>query len=113
MSGEQTGKGMGRDYWLRLGLPLETHKLPDFQIGAKRPQDCDGPDWAQCGVCGRWWDDSLVTSLTPAPSARCPFEYEHNNEKYCHMCKNPDHDQCLLIPGCPCCENTIRAGGQN
>ena len=32
---------------------------------------------ATCGTCGRSWDDSIVTSLTPAPSARCPFEYYH------------------------------------
>lgn len=30
-----------------------------------------------CGTCLRGWDDSVVTSVTPAPSARCPFEYEH------------------------------------
>jgi hypothetical protein len=28
-----------------------------------------------CGVCGRSWDDDVVTGLTPVPSARCPFEY--------------------------------------
>ena len=31
-------------------------------------------DIATCGECGRSWDDSIVTSMTPAPSARCPFE---------------------------------------
>ena len=30
-----------------------------------------------CGTCGLSWDDSIVTSYTPAPSARCPFEYFH------------------------------------
>ena len=29
---------------------------------------------ATCGDCGRSWDDSIVTSMTPAPAARCPFE---------------------------------------
>ncbi len=29
------------------------------------------------GGCGLSWDDSLVTSMTPAPSGRCPFEYFH------------------------------------
>ena len=33
-----------------------------------------------CGVCQRSWDDSIVTGMTPAPSARCPFEYFHNGE---------------------------------
>jgi hypothetical protein len=32
---------------------------------------------ATCGSCGRSWDDSVVTSMTPAPSARCPFEPFH------------------------------------
>lgn len=30
-----------------------------------------------CGNCGRSWDDSIATSWTPVPSARCPFEYFH------------------------------------
>lgn len=30
-----------------------------------------------CGSCDRRWDDSVVTSVTPAPSARCPFEALH------------------------------------
>lgn len=35
------------------------------------------PDIVKCGHCNRSWDDSIATSLTPAPSARCPFEYQH------------------------------------
>lgn len=35
------------------------------------------PDMATCGTCGRTWDDGRISSLTPAPSARCPFEYAH------------------------------------
>ncbi|QRI45323.1 hypothetical protein SEA_FLOAT294_83 [Gordonia phage Float294] len=31
----------------------------------------------QCGECGRYWDDAVTTSVTPAPSGRCPFEYDH------------------------------------
>lgn len=30
-----------------------------------------------CGVCGLSWDDGKVTSMTPAPAARCPFEAFH------------------------------------
>lgn len=30
-----------------------------------------------CGECGRSWDDSIGTEWTPAPAARCPFEYFH------------------------------------
>ena len=32
-------------------------------------------DICTCGNCGRSWDDSLVTSITPTPAGRCPFEY--------------------------------------
>ena len=32
---------------------------------------------AECGNCGRMWDDGISTSWTPVPSGRCPFEYEH------------------------------------
>ncbi len=35
-------------------------------------------DRVTCGTCGLSWDDSIATSLTPAPSARCPFETFHN-----------------------------------
>lgn len=37
-------------------------------------------DRATCGHCGRSWDDGTVTSMTPAPSARCPFEAFHEYE---------------------------------
>lgn len=38
------------------------------------------PDPVQCGTCELWWDDAMVTSMTPAPSARCPFEQFHRDE---------------------------------
>jgi hypothetical protein len=34
-------------------------------------------DKATCGHCGLSWDDDVVTSMTPAPSGRCPFEEFH------------------------------------
>jgi hypothetical protein len=34
-----------------------------------------------CGHCGRTWDDAHVSELTPAPAARCPFEYMHRYRK--------------------------------
>lgn len=30
-----------------------------------------------CGACGRSWNDAAVSSITPVPSGRCPFEYAH------------------------------------
>lgn len=32
---------------------------------------------ASCAWCGLSWDDGKVTSMTPTPSARCPFESFH------------------------------------
>ena len=34
-----------------------------------------------CGTCGITWDDAVVTGVTPAPSGRCPFEYDHEEEE--------------------------------
>lgn len=34
-------------------------------------------DIATDGYCGLSWDDGIITSMTPAPSARCPFEAFH------------------------------------
>lgn len=36
-----------------------------------------GTDLVTCGTCGLTWDDAIVTQMTPAPSARCPFEPFH------------------------------------
>jgi len=36
---------------------------------------------AACGTCGFRWDDTIVTSLTPAPAARCPNEYNHESDQ--------------------------------
>ncbi len=37
--------------------------------------------WAQCPTCGRAWDDSKSTALTPTPSGRCPFEHWHRSSR--------------------------------
>lgn len=34
---------------------------------------------ATCGTCDLSWDDGISTGMTPAPSARCPFEPFHNS----------------------------------
>lgn len=36
---------------------------------------------ATCGTCGQTWDDAVITGITPAPAARCPFEDEHPDEQ--------------------------------
>ena len=37
-------------------------------------------DKCTCGTCGLSWDDAIVTSITPTPSGRCPFEHFHQSE---------------------------------
>ena len=41
----------------------------------------EAKDLATCGTCGRSWDDAIVTSWTPSPAARCPFENFHTGRK--------------------------------
>lgn len=59
------------------GTRLSRHAVPhDFEV---QPVGCPGEaqDPATCGTCGLTWDDAVITSMTPAPSARCPFEPFH------------------------------------
>jgi hypothetical protein len=60
-----------------------------------------------CGTCGRAWDDSVSTAVTPTPAGRCPFEREH--EEVSHdgtvdgaVCS--DHPDILLSDGCYKCD---------
>lgn len=47
---------------------------------------CDSCGWCMevmtCGTCGKSWDDRVEC----VPSARCPFEYEHETEVKCALC---------------------------
>ena len=52
-------------------------KIPkDFPVQPLKPGEV-AKDKATCGHCKLSWDDGKVTSWTPAPAARCPFEYFH------------------------------------
>lgn len=51
----------------------------DFPVRPLQPGD-KAEDKATCLTCGRSWDDAIVTSYTPAPSARCPFEAYHQGD---------------------------------
>jgi hypothetical protein len=90
----QEQRDCGNDYGLHealqlallTGVPVAAPgfgargRLPVPAIGRPRYDD-DGRqvfDWATCGTCGLAWNDALITSITPAPSARCPFEYDHD-----------------------------------
>jgi hypothetical protein len=55
--------------------------------GATPRYDDDGyeiVEIATCGTCGRSWNDAAVSSVTPAPAGRCPFEYEHERSDVIH-----------------------------
>jgi hypothetical protein len=56
----------------------KTHQpIPaDFPVQPVRAGQ-SAADAVTCGHCGLTWDDAIVTGMTPAPSARCPFEYFH------------------------------------
>lgn len=52
--------------------------------GAEPRYDDDGREIVQvatCGTCGRSWNDAAVSSVTPVPAGRCPFEYDHDDER--------------------------------
>jgi hypothetical protein len=53
----------------------------DFPVQPIDPDDATAADPCTCGTCGLTWDDGRVTSMTPAPSARCPFEAFHSYEE--------------------------------
>lgn len=45
------------------------------------PWNAAPESFMRCNSCGRAWDDSKPTIWTPAPSARCPFEYWHRETR--------------------------------
>lgn len=65
--------------------------------------DPDDPKATVCGHCGKAWDDSISTSMTPTPSGRCPFEYDHEYPEGTHdyntkfvLGKDLDHTMVLV-----------------
>lgn len=60
-------------------MKLRLKDIPkDFAVRPLRKGQ-KAKDRVTCGDCGLSWDDAIGTSMTPAPSARCPFEYFHKN----------------------------------
>lgn len=57
--------------------PLPLPPVPDDFPVKVLADDEHPPGRTTCGTCLRSWDDDIVTGSTPAPSARCPFEYYH------------------------------------
>jgi hypothetical protein len=46
-------------------------------VGPRRPAPVSFATPVTCGHCRRTWDDAHITSVTPTPAARCPFESWH------------------------------------
>jgi hypothetical protein len=62
-------------------VKLDPEAIPaDYEVQPIDPDDPAAKSPATCGTCGLTWDDGAVTSMTPAPSARCPFEAFHEDE---------------------------------
>ncbi len=69
----ETSKG----FIVREETTNERHGIPvGFPVKVIGPDDT-AMDRVTCGVCGLSWDDDVITSYTPAPSGRCPFEWWH------------------------------------
>lgn len=61
----------------------------DYPVQPIEPNDPSAIAPATCGTCGLTWDDGKVTSMTPAPSARCPFEAFHEDDD--------EDDECPIL----------------
>jgi len=73
---------------LAKGERLASHNIPkDHPVQPLKPGQ-KAKDPATCGSCGLSWDDGVSTSMTPTPSARCPFESFHKPEKARKMDKS-------------------------
>jgi len=58
-------------------VQLSPEDIPeDWPVQPTEPGD-ENAHTATCGVCGLSWNDTTVTSMTPVPSGRCPFEFFH------------------------------------
>lgn len=72
----------------------------DHPVQPLKPGD-KAMDRVTCGVCGLSWDDAIVTSWTPAPSGRCPFEPFHPENAGCDKCGMNDRAEgSNLCPEC-------------
>lgn len=63
----------------KLRAIIAAHEISEAN-GAEARRDENGKvivDMCTCGTCGLSWNDALISSYTPAPSARCPYEYIH------------------------------------
>ena len=58
-------------------MSVKVRRIPkSFAVQPLKPGE-PAESRATCYQCGLSWDDGKVTSMTPAPSGRCPFEHFH------------------------------------
>ena len=81
---------------LRPDFDYEIHIPKDFEV---QPLTAAGmhtaKDMATCMTCGLSWDDGIVTSMTPTPSARCPFEaFHHDGREHMIGCEPEGNCEC-------------------
>ena len=60
------------DYSVPIGATIDARGVVELPSSS--------PLATVCGSCGRGWLDEHTSDATPAPSGRCPFEYDHPDE---------------------------------
>lgn len=63
----------GMDWKLNLEAIPDTFEVQPLGLNE------EAKDRVTCGNCGLSWDDGINTGITPAPAARCPFEWFHDS----------------------------------
>lgn len=58
---------------------MDTDSYREMLDKIRATPQTDPRNAAECGTCGFKWDDSISTAWTPAPSGRCPNEYNHED----------------------------------
>lgn len=62
-------------------MNLRLKDIPKTHLVKPLRKNTHAKDRAMCLTCGLSWDDGITTAITPAPSARCPFEYYHHSKE--------------------------------
>lgn len=71
------------DFGQIVGRDPDEHERALWERSTHRIGEAPGSwriDLATCGACSRVWNNAAGSDITPAPSARCPFEYQHEPE---------------------------------